>query len=86
MNYLICLVLPPLGAWLSGYRKQVVLSILLFGLAITLFYLAFNGGPAGAYAAAPVMYILSVIHAFVFTHRRLQHETGLVHPHVDQNS
>jgi len=81
MNYLICVVLPPLGTWLSGYRKQIVLSILLYGVALSLFYLAFHGGPSGTYAAAPVFYVISIIHAFIFTHRRFQHDSGQVHPH-----
>lgn len=84
MDYFISLILPPLGVWRSQHKAQLVLSFILWGLAIALFYIAANGGPAGTYAAGPVLYVFSVIHAFIFTHRHQQDEKGTQHPHRNQ--
>ncbi|MCO4322564.1 hypothetical protein [Aliidiomarina quisquiliarum] len=84
MNYLICVILPPYGIWLSGYRKQAMLSLPMYMLAITLLYVAFNGGPPGSYVAGPVIYVVAIIHAFIFTHRYYQKVTGKIHPHENQ--
>lgn len=84
MNYLTCVILPPLGIWLSGYRKQALFSLPLYMLAITLIYFAFSGGPPGSYVVGPVIYVVSIIHAFIFTHRHYQQVTGKRHPHQNQ--
>ncbi|MGX5914852.1 YqaE/Pmp3 family membrane protein [Aliidiomarina sp. Khilg15.8] len=81
MNYFLALILPPLAVFLSGHKVQAVLSLVLFVLAIWTLYLADIGAFVGGYASGPVLYVLSVIHAFVFVHRQYQVETGKRHPH-----
>lgn len=81
MNYFLALILPPLAVFLSGQKVQSLLSLALFILAIWTLYLADAGAFVGGYASGPVLYVLSVIHAFVFVHRQYQAETGQRHPH-----
>lgn len=81
MNYILALFVSPVAVWLSGARKQVILSAILWGGAIALFNVASSGAFQGAYAAAPVLYIASIIHAFIFTHRFYQQQSGMRHPH-----
>ncbi|RTE85891.1 hypothetical protein [Aliidiomarina sp. B3213] len=84
MDYIISLILPPLGVWRSQHKLQVLLSLVLWGLAIMFVVIASNDGPAGTYAAGPVLYMFSIIHAFILTHRHLQTERGSRHPHQGQ--
>lgn len=84
MNYFIALILPPLAVFLARSGLQVALSLLLFVLAILALAGANSGAFMGGYAAGPVLYVLSVIHAFVFTHRFYQQRSGSNHPHRDQ--
>lgn len=81
MNYLLCLIAPPAGLWIAGKRAQAAISLVLFVLALSLFNVALNDGPPGAYAAGPVLYILTVIHSFIFMHRYYQQQRGTTHPH-----
>lgn len=81
MNYFIALICPPLSVWLSGARRQAILSIILFVLAVWALYTANIGVFMGGYAAGPVLYVLALIHAFVLTHRTYQRDTGTTHPH-----
>ncbi|WP_157981323.1 YqaE/Pmp3 family membrane protein [Aliidiomarina sanyensis] len=81
MNYLLAVVLPPVAVWMAGARKQVWLSLALYLAALMLFRIATGGEVPGAYAAAPVMYVIAIIHAFVFTHRQYQQTSGQIHPH-----
>lgn len=81
MNYFLALVLPPLALYLSGKRLQVVISLVLFVMAGWTLWLANEEIFMGGYAAGPVLYVLSLIHAFVFVHRFYQKEAGEVHPH-----
>ncbi|MCC5854773.1 MAG: YqaE/Pmp3 family membrane protein [Idiomarina sp.] len=86
MYYLLSLVLPPVAVWLSGHKKQAILSLVLFVLALVLMSVATSGMAPGAYAAGPVFYIASIIHAFIFVHRFHQTESGQIHPHRDTAS
>jgi uncharacterized membrane protein YqaE (UPF0057 family) len=81
MNYFLALILPPVAVFLSGHKGQSVLSLAIFVLAIWTLSLADAGAFVGGYASGPVLYVLSVIHAFVFVHRQYQAETGQRHPH-----
>lgn len=81
MNYLLAVVCPPFATWKAGAKKQLWLSLLLFLTALYLLRLASAGGVPGAYAAAPVIYVAAIIHAFIFTHRQAQQQTGDHHPH-----
>lgn len=81
MNYLLAVVLPPVATWMAGARKQVWLSLVLYLLALMMLRIATGGEVPGAYAAAPVLYVLAIIHAFIFTHRQYQHTSGQRHPH-----
>lgn len=81
MNYLLALVLPPVAVWMAGERKQVWLSLVLYLIALFLLRIASSGEVPGAYAGAPVIYVIAIIHAFIFTHRRYQQESGQIHPH-----
>ncbi|WP_194757369.1 YqaE/Pmp3 family membrane protein [Aliidiomarina indica] len=81
MNYLLALVLPPVAVWMSGARKQMWLSLAIYLASLLLFRVATGGETPGAYAAAPVLYVVAIIHAFVLTHRHYQQAEGQVHPH-----
>ena len=81
MNYFIAVICPPVGAYLSGARLQVILSLALFVLAIWALWAANSGVFMGGYAAGPVLYVFAVIHAFVLTHRFYQQQSGQTHPH-----
>ncbi|WP_157957890.1 YqaE/Pmp3 family membrane protein [Aliidiomarina celeris] len=81
MNYLLCLLVPPAAVWISGNRLQAGISLVLWVVALSLFNWATSNGPPGAYAAGPVVYIFTIIHAFVLTHRHMQEQTGDRHPH-----
>jgi len=84
VDYIISLILPPLGVWRSGFKPQLIVSLGIWILALIFFYVAANDGPPGTYAAGPVIYMFAVIHSFVLTHRKLQAERGSIHPHQDQ--
>ena len=86
MNYLLAVVCPPFATWKAGANKQVWLSLVLFLLALYLLRIASAGGVPGAYAAAPVIYVAAIIHAFIFTHRKAQQDSGDHHPHRDSAS
>jgi len=81
MPYLLAVVLPPVAVYLSGARKQMYLSLLLFLVALYLLKVAGTGNYPGAYAAGPVLWVAAIIHAFIFTHRKFQHQSGMRHPH-----
>lgn len=81
MNYFLALILPPVAVFLSGQKVQSLLSLVLFVLAIWTLSLADAGVFPGGYATGPVLYVLTVIHAFVFVHRWYQAQTGQRHPH-----
>lgn len=81
MNYFLALICPPLSVFLSGGRKQVILSLCLFIVAIWALYAANEGVFMGGYALGPVMYVLAVIQAFVLAHRFYQRQSGQRHPH-----
>ncbi|MCL4409519.1 MAG: YqaE/Pmp3 family membrane protein [Gammaproteobacteria bacterium] len=81
MPYLLAVILPPVAVYMSGARKQMYLSLVLFLLALYLLKIAGTGNYPGAYAAGPVLWVAAIIHAFVFTHRKFQHQSGMRHPH-----
>lgn len=81
MNYLLAVACPPVAVWLSGARKHIWLSLALYLLALFLLRIASSGDVPGAYAAAPVVYVVAIIHGFILTHRKAQQETGQTHPH-----
>lgn len=84
MNYFISLILPPLAVFLSGARLQVIVNVLIFAAAVASLTAANQGAFVGGFAAGPVLYVVSVIHAFVFSHRFYQRESGQRHPHSHQ--
>ncbi|MCH8500701.1 MAG: YqaE/Pmp3 family membrane protein [Aliidiomarina sp.] len=81
MPYLLAVVLPPVAVFLSGARKQMYLSLLLFLVALYLLKVAGTGNYPGAYAAGPVLWVAAIIHAFILTHRKFQQQSGMRHPH-----
>lgn len=86
MNYFIAIICPPVSAYLSGARLQVILSLALFVLAIWSLWAANSGVFMGGYAAGPVLYVFAVIHAFVLSHRFYQQQSGQTHPHRGSES
>ncbi|MCL5255473.1 MAG: YqaE/Pmp3 family membrane protein [Gammaproteobacteria bacterium] len=81
MPYLLAVILPPVAVFMSGARKQMYLSLVLFLLALYLLKIAGTGNYPGAYAAGPVLWVAAIIHAFIFTHRKFQQQSGMRHPH-----